>query len=185
MATPNDIANLTARLSAAYPNWNVSALTNEVYYEDLKDIATEELILAVRHCRTSATRDQRFAPSAGEIRQAVGELRGMSNNVPSSFAAWNEFKRAVVTSNYNNPQWTHPLIERTANLIGAREYGRSDVDDEPSWRARFIQCFDQLQERAERENLLLPEVRGYIETNGGRMLAPVDQMKQLAERMAK
>lgn len=184
MASPNDIANLTARLSAGYPNWNITALTNEVYYEDLKDIPTEELILAVKHCRTSTTRDQRFAPSAGEIRQAVGELRGMSNNVPSSYDAWQEFHRAVTSSNYSG-RWTHPLVGRAADLIGMREYGRSDVDDQPSWRARFIQCYEQLQERAERENLLLPEVRGYIETNGGRMLAPVDQMKQLTARLAK
>lgn len=184
MADPIDIANLTARLSAAYPNWNITPLTNEIYYEDLKDIPATELMLAAQHCRTSTTRDQRFAPSAGEIRQTVGELRGMASNVPSSYEAWQEFKRAVTSSNYS-PQWSHSLVGKAADLIGMQQYGRSNVDDEPSWRARFIQCYEQLQKRAERENLLVPEVRGYIEANGGRLLTSIDQMKQLTDRMTK
>jgi hypothetical protein len=183
MATKQDIIKILGVISAGYPNFSPSEQTVEVYWQVLSDLPSDELKAACLHCISESGR--KFAPTVGELRGAVGELRGMSSNVPSSFQAWNEFKRVVVSSSYNNPQWSHPLIERTANLIGMREYGRSDVDDEPSWRARFIQCYDQLQSRAERENLLLPEVRGYIEANGGRMLAPVDQMKQLAERMTR
>lgn len=182
MATKHEVEIIIAKLSAAFPNWKVTAYTVQVYLEDLQDIDSETLDAAVRMCRTEPGRA--FAPSTGEIRGAVGKLRGMATNLPSSYEAWQEFRRFVVSSNYS-PEWSHPLVERTAKLIGMREYGHSDVDDEPSWRARFIQCYEQLQERAERENLLLPEVRGYIEANGGRMLAPADQMKQLAERMTR
>jgi hypothetical protein len=111
-------------------------------------------------------------------------LRSMSSNTPSSFDAWREFKKAVTSSNYS-PQWSHPLVERAARLIGMREYGYSDISDEPSWRSRFIQCYEQLQERAQKEDLLIPEVRGYIETRGGKLLSPSEQMKQLTQGMTK
>jgi hypothetical protein len=186
MADRHEIEIMIAKLSAAFPNWKVSPYTIQVYLEDLQDIDSETLDAAVKMCRTEPGRA--FAPSTGEIRGAVGKLRGMANNVPSPFEAWQEFKHVVVSSLYTRSQkieWSHPLVEKTANLIGLQAYGASNVDDEPSWRARFIQCYEQLQERAERENLLLPEVRGYIETNGGRFLAPVEQIKQLAKGMTK
>lgn len=182
MASKLDIAEILGVIAVAYPNFAVTEQTNQVYWQILADIPTAELKAAALHCISESGR--KFAPSVGELRGAVGELRGMSSNLPSSYDAWQEFRRAVVSSNYS-AKWTHPLIGRAADLIGMREYGRSDVDDQPSWRARFIQCYEQLQERAERENLLLPEVRGYIEANGGRSLAPVDQMKQLTDRMRK
>lgn len=180
MASKLDIAEILGVIAVAYPNFAVTEQTNQVYWQILSDIPTDELKAATMHCISESGR--KFAPSVGELRGAVGELRGLSSNVPSSYEAWQEFKRAVTHSNYV-PEWSHPLVEKSAKLIGMREYGQSDVDDEPSWRARFIQCYEQLQERAERENLLLPEVRGYIETNGGRLLAPTDQMKQLTDRM--
>ncbi len=182
MANKHEIEIIIAKLSAAFPNWKVTAYTVQVYLEDLQDIDSDTLEAAVKMCRTEPGRA--FAPSTGEIRGAVGKLRGMASNTPSPYEAWQEFKRAVVSSNYS-PEWSHPLVEKTARLIGMRDYGQSNVDDEPSWRARFIQCYEQLLDRAQNENLLLPEVRGYIETNGGRFLAPLDQMKQLADRMRK
>lgn len=182
MCSEIDIAEILAVIAVAYPNFVVTEKTNEVYWQILSDIPTDELKAACLHCISESGR--KFAPSVGEIRGAVGELRGMVSNVPSSYDAWNEFHKNVVRSDYS-PQWSHPLVEKTARLIGMHDYGQSNVDDQPSWRARFIQCYEQLQERAQSENLLLPEVRGYIEANGGRFLAPVDQMKQLTERMTK
>lgn len=182
MASEKDVAEIVAVIGVAYPNFAVTAKTVEIYWQILSDIPTDELKAATLHCISESGR--KFAPSVGELRGAVGELRGMSSNVPSSYEAWQEFHRAAVSSNYSN-QWSHPLVEKAARLIGLREYGFCNVDDQPSWRARFIQCYEQLQERAERENLLVPEVRGYIEANGGRLLAPVDQMKQLTDRLTK
>lgn len=182
MASEKDVAEIVAVIGVAYPNFAVTAKTVEIYWQILSDIPTDELKAATLHCISESGR--KFAPSVGELRGAVGELRGLSSNVPSSYEAWQEFKRAVITSNYS-PQWSHSLVGKAADLIGMQQYGRSNVDDEPSWRARFIQCYEQLQGRAERENLLLPEVRGYVEANGGRLLAPVEQMKQLTDRMSK
>lgn len=182
MATKQEIEIIIAKLSAAFPNWKVNAYTIQIYLEDLSDIDYQTLEVAVKMCRTEPGRA--FAPSTGEIRGAVGQLRGMATNTPSSHEAWNEFHRAVTSSNYS-PQWSHSLIEKTARLIGMREYGASNVDDMPSWRARFIQCYEQLQERANKEDMMLPAVRGYLEVNGEMLEAPFEQMKKLSEGMRK
>lgn len=182
MATKLDIAEILAVIATAYPNFTVTEKTTQVYWQILSDIPSDELKAATLHCISESGR--KFAPSVGELRGAVGELRGMYSNAPSSYEAWEEFRRAVVSSDYTHI-FSHQLVEDTSRLIGMRAYGQSDTGDTPSWRARFIQCYEQMQERAQRENLLVPEVRGYIEANGGRFLAPVDQIKQLTDRMKK
>lgn len=183
MATRPEIELMIAKLSAAFPNWKVTAYTIQVYLEDLQDIDSETLDAAVKFCRTEPGRA--FAPSTGEIRGAVGKLRGMASNVPSSYQAWEEVcgQIRINGGDFGNPVWSHPLVEKAMQMIGWRNLRMSE--DQTADRARFIQCYEQLQERAERENLLLPEVRGYIETNGGRLLAPIDQIKRLTERMTK
>ena len=82
MATDIDIAKIVTMLSAAYPNWSPNEFTNEVYFQDLQDIPTDLLMVAVKHCRTSTQRDQRFAPSAGEIRQAVSDIKRQTQGIP-------------------------------------------------------------------------------------------------------
>lgn len=57
---------MIARLSAAFPNWNVNKYTVQVYFEDLQDIPDGELEDAARACRMESGRA--FAPSIGEIR---------------------------------------------------------------------------------------------------------------------
>jgi hypothetical protein len=175
MANQTDIAAVLAVINVAYPNFTVTEKTVEVYWQILSDIPSDELKAAALHCISESGR--KFAPSVGELRGAVGELRSLSNNVPSSFEAWQEFKKG---------RYSHPLVEKAANLIGRKEFGMSNVDDEPSWRARFIQAYEQLQARAEKEDLMVPEVRGYIEANGGKLMkSPMDQIRSLADGMRK
>jgi len=73
MANPQDISKVIARLSAAFPNWNVNQYTIQVYCEDLCDIPADELEEAARICRKEPGRA--FAPSIGELRQAWEEYR--------------------------------------------------------------------------------------------------------------
>ena len=59
-------------------------------------------------------------------------------------------------------------------------------DNATADRARFIQAYEQLADRAETEMMETPIVRGYIEKEGGRELpAPFDQIKQLTARLEK
>jgi hypothetical protein len=181
MANRQEIELMIAKLSAAFPNWKVNAYTIQVYLEDLSDIDSEELDLAVKHCRTQPGRA--FAPSTGEIRGAVSELRVMARNIPSSFEAWQEVGRQISINggDFGKPFWSHPLVQKTVEAIGWRNLRMSE--DQTADRARFIQCYEQFQERAGKEDILLPEVRGFIEAKGGRLEAPADQIKRLSEGM--
>lgn len=73
MANPQDISRVIARLSAAFPNWNVNEYTIQVYCEDLRDIPADELEEAARACRKEPGRA--FAPTIGELRAAWMEYR--------------------------------------------------------------------------------------------------------------
>lgn len=180
MASYEDIAKMVAFLVAAYPNWKMTEFTTEVYFQDLKDIPADELLIGAQHCRSESGR--KFAPSTGEIRGAVAELRGLSSNVPSSFQAWQEvLKQFSDTGYYGTPQWSHPLVEQAVRAMGWRELCMSE--NQIADRARFIQCYEQLQERVTREEMLIPEVRGYVEANGARLMAPAESMKLLSDKL--
>ena len=73
MANPQDISKVIARLSAAFPNWNVTQYTIQVYCEDLCDIPADELEQAARQCRMEEGRA--FAPTIGELRKAWAYIK--------------------------------------------------------------------------------------------------------------
>ena len=59
-------------------------------------------------------------------------------------------------------------------------------EEQTADRARFIQAYEQLETRMMKEEMLLPEVRGYIESKGGKMLeAPMDAIRRLAKGFSK
>lgn len=186
MANLQDIVELTAKLSAAYPNWNITEFTNDIYFDDLKDIDRHELMLAAQHCRSSVTRDTRFAPSTGELRSAVMDLRRMSLNVPTAYAAWEEVCKQIQINggDFGTPVWSSPLIEKAVGYLGWRNLRMSE--DPISDRMRFIQSFEQLLARAEKEEMLIPEVREFVAGRGAKLLSsPMEQMRQLAVGMQK
>jgi hypothetical protein len=181
MADHNDIQQVINVLLAAFPNFKPSEQTTEIYWQTLHDIPTEELRAGVLHCLTESGRA--FAPSVGEIRGAVAELRGMLANVPSSYQAWQEVQTQILENGgeFGNPAWSNPLVEKAVKRIGWRNLRMSDFPE--SERARFIACYEQLVSRAEREEMLIPEVRGYIEANGGKLLSPASQIGLLADKL--
>lgn len=182
MATEKDIAGIVAQLSAAYPNWNVTPFTVEVYYQDLKDIPSEELFMAAQNCRSEAGR--KFAPSVGELRGAVMELRRASMNIPSAYDAWQEVLRGMLERiGYDAPEWSNPLVAKAVKSLGWRNLCMSE--NQTADRARFIQAYEQLMERAEKEQMLIPEVREYLEDHGARLLDAPSQIKQLTKGMTK
>lgn len=155
MASLTDIATVTAKLSAAYPNWNLTEYTNDVYYEDLKDLPTDLLFAAAQHCRTSVTRDQRFAPSAGEIRVAAVELKCQADGIPSALEAWSELLKVPKSEEYVKKggmdsegriiveyikyQWSHPLVRKVAIAMGFPKF--PDWEKESYERSAFMKAY--------------------------------------------
>lgn len=183
MCQPVDIEQIINMLEIAFPNFHPKDAdkTRELYWQTLRDIPTDELKAAVLNCLTEAGRA--FAPSVGEIRGAVANLRSMSSNVPSSYQAWEEVRIFIRDNSYYvEPHWSHPLIEKTVRLFGLENLRQSE--NGMSDRMRFIQCFEQLVERAMSDEMLLPEVHGYLEINGAKLLAPLDSINLLADKLS-
>jgi hypothetical protein len=182
VSEPRDIAQIIGILSAAFPNFKPTELTAEVYLQTLADISSDELKAAVLHCITQSGRA--FAPSIGEIRGAVAELRSFSANVPSSFQAWQEVQKQILINggDYGKPEWSSPLVEEAVKRMGWRSLRMSE--DQTADRARFLQCYEQIVERATKQEMILPQVAGYIETKRTESLAS-GEMKQLAEGLRK
>lgn len=181
MAELKDIAQIIGILSAAFPNFKPSDLTPEVYFQTLNDIPTDELKAAVLHCISESGRA--FAPSVGEIRGAVALLRSYSVNVPSAYQAWQEVQKQILENggDYGRPVWSSRLVEEAVRRMGWRNLRMSE--DQTADRARFLQCYEQLVQRATQEEMLLPEVRGYIETNRPELIT--GEIKMLTDKLRK
>jgi hypothetical protein len=201
MAEIKDIFKLTAMLSAAYPNWNVTEFTNEVYYQDLKDIPTDVLFVAAQHCRTSTARDQRFAPSAGEIRAAAGEIKRQVQGVPSGLEAWGELLHVPTDEQIKSVtdekdeedrviievrtyQWSHPLVRKVAFMMGFPRF--PDWESESFERTAFLKAYEiELQNYLKQDNQP-QEVKNFIaDQKDPALLMAEKKIKQLTEGMEK
>lgn len=197
MASEKDIARIVAELSAAYPNWGASKYTTEIYFQDLKDIDSELLFLAVKHCRTSIFRDQRFAPSAGEIRVAASDLKRQAEGVPSALEAWGELlhvpsteetkwaeddengQAVIITKPY---QWSHPLVRKVAIMMGFPRF--PDWDSESYERAAFLKVYEIELQSYLKNNTQLPEVTLFVETRSAQ-IETEKRIKQLTQGFVK
>lgn len=196
MATDRDIAKLIAKLSAAYPNWNPNEFTSEIYFQDLQDIPADVLEAACQHCRTTTARDQRFAPSAGEIRAAAADIKRQAQGVPSPIQAWAELfhvpvteeTRELIEENGENVilvkpyQWSHPLVSKVAHMMGFPKF--PDWNSESYERTAFLKVYEQeLQSYLKQENQP-PQVANLIENKSAQLEAG-KPIKQLTKGMTK
>jgi len=182
MADERDVAAVVAMIGAAYPGFEPTEQTVEVYFQTLRDLAPDLLKTAALH--SIAEPGRRFAPSVGELRGAAAEIQRRAANVPASYQAWQETLEAIrrVGSYHPQPEFSHALVGQTVRALGWTALCRSE--NMAADRARFIEAYQQLQARAEAEALMLPAVRDYIEARGGRLLPPASQMKQLADKLS-
>ena len=177
MATIEDIALIVSVISVAYPNFSPSENTVEVYYQTLKDIDAELLKAATLQAVSEPGR--KFAPSVGEIRGTIIEIRKATNGIPDSYQAWTEVKRAMVdVGSYRNPEFSNPAIVETVQAFGWKNLCLSE--NEVADRAHFIKAYEQIVKRIEADANYLPEVRGYIEENKANV-----NIKLLAEKLSK
>ena len=155
MANEQDIAQIISVISAAYPNFNPTEQTAEVYFQTLKDIPSDLLKAATLQSVSEAGR--KFAPSVGEIRGMVVEIRKSANDIPDSWQAWNEVKRAMVdVGSYRKPDFTSPLVAEAVSAMGWKNLCLSE--NEVADRMHFIKAYEQLVKRVEADANYLPDV---------------------------
>jgi len=158
MATKQDIMKILGVISAAYPNFSPSEQTVEVYWQILSDIPSDELKAATLNCISESGR--KFAPSVGEIRGAVGDLRSLVDKIPSAADAWRE----ASDSNGKGIPWSHHLVRMAADAAGGW-YNLSHSENIVADRARFLQFYESYSIRYKNDQNMLPEVKRYIESH--------------------
>jgi hypothetical protein len=153
MANKKQVAQILAKMSAAFPNWKPDNLTTQVYFEDLQDIPFEELDVAANMARTQPGRA--FAPSTAEIRGAVMELRASAQNLPSAGEAW----QMIVMGHWHDlPEF----VAEAANEMGGWEalhYSSNQAYD----RNVFFKHYGNKLDRKKRELVMLPDAKLYLE----------------------
>lgn len=154
MATDKEVARILAMVAAAYPNYTLTKETAQVYARLLADVPVEALqAAAMQH-----TTQSKWFPAVAELRDIAFGFMSGANDIPTALEAWAEVKREVMHEHV--AKFSHPLVKRAVDTLGGLSaYGQSDIDDEASWRARFVQSYEELRGRAMRNVTMLPEVR--------------------------
>jgi hypothetical protein len=172
---------VVALIQAAFPNYHPQPAMLDVLHQFLQDLPGDLLKVAV--LEACAQSGRAFAPSVGEIRQAVLRLSARLQAVPNEFEAWAEvcrmpgdcLKTCIELDQAGNPvtdehgrvtitkkklAWSHPLVERTALLLGWPHFPGENLSAD---RAHFFQAYRAgLAQLLERQ-CELPAVRRFLE----------------------
>lgn len=180
MATDNTIAQVVNMLFHAplanKPEAGEITAVARIFRATLADIEDSLLVAAAtQHIAMS-----KWFPAVADLRQAAVALVHRVDGVPDSYTAWQQVKQAsangwgIVTWHtaedgsfqkcQKEPTGVHPMAVKALNTLGGiGEFHNRMADDEPSWRARFISAYEQLQQRQAEDGMMLPAVAGYIE----------------------
>lgn len=181
MATHETIRQVVQLLFAAplanKPDERSIGATTKVFIATLSDIPDDLLKAAVtQHIATS-----KWFPAVADLRETAVSLVHLADDVPDAYTAWQQVKRV-----FRGGPEPHPLATKTINALGGlAEFGKSDISDEPSWRARFVAAYESYQRREAESTMMLPAVAGYIEARrelngqsiGGMIAALTGQLK--------
>ena len=166
MASKNTIANIMDLLFSAPLNFKPRPLAGQteigviqstvrVFEAILIDLEDDLLMAAVIHYLST---EENFPTPAGLRKRAV-DLLDRADGIPDAFTAWAEIKRTL----RGGPEPSALALQAINSLGGLAEYGKSNIDDETSWRAQFIRAYGVLQQRRREDSMLLPQLASYIQ----------------------
>jgi hypothetical protein len=163
MATLAEITAIWDILDLMYPGFSKGRTTKDmkavlvIWCEMLAPFPVEVLKLAAKqHIATS-----KYPPAISEIRSIAISI--MQPPRLTGMEAWGEVGREMrrVSGVYGTPQFSDPLIEKVVREMGWRNLCTSEMP--AADRARFIEAYDQIQGRQQREQETLPEIRALSE----------------------
>jgi len=158
MAEAREVATLLRPLLATWPEEPFPSDRVAVYAAALADLDADLLRAAIAHCIATL----RFFPKPAEIRSAAFELVKTAEGVPDTSTAWGEVMSEISrVGSYGLPRFSHPAIERAVRLTGG--WQRICLSETlASDRARFIEFYGQVIDKADRETRMLPTVRQHV-----------------------
>jgi len=162
MASEEFILKGLTILASVFPHSKVTEQTLQIYAGDLADLPEQILELAFAECRTTCE----FFPTLKAIRDTAARL-ALGDSL-EALEAWSLVKQFARNGDYNHVhEFDDPLITECARILGWRDYLNSPTNDEPSWRARFCEIYNQLRERQVRGLRSLPQVNEYRRLSSG------------------
>lgn len=150
MATIEEIKRLVKVMvasfgpSSGYINPEILALMPTAYAMQLEEFELEELEKGLRNLLVTSTK----IPSAMEFRAEIIRMR--FGDIRAGGDAWGDVKPQVRGT--RKPEFKDPLVARVMQALGWDAYRNSDEND-PSWRARFIELYDRYA-KLEKEAML-------------------------------
>jgi len=160
----SDAKAIVQQLVAAYPNAKVSEQTVVVYLRMLQDIPADELQTVVDQCIAQ----HKFIPTVAEIRDMYHTLT-VSLAQPTAAEAWGQVRRAITRyGRIRVPEFDDPLVAEAVTHMGWRELCVSE--NQVADRARFLQIYEQLEQRRAQGDKLLPPARQLAVRSGGQLL---------------
>ena len=167
----DEFSAVMAVLATSYPNFKLTVETMTVYKQLLSDIPVDYLKAG---CLKHATENKWF-PSVAELRAAAFDVMTNKPTIPSAFEAWQEVRESILKYGRDRkPLFSHPVIERSVNVMGWKELCLSENSDYD--RAHFFKVYESMLYRAEESVKRLPEVQRAMDTGSAiKMLA--DKLK--------
>jgi hypothetical protein len=156
-----EFAKVMGLLAASYPRFEMTEATIEAYYQILGDLDIDLVKAAASDLVGS---DSPWFPTAGQIRAAAFRMVEEQRGDPTAGEAWGEVMATVGTVGYVGvPEFSDPLVKQSVDAIGGwLLLCQSHTDAMAANRARFIQAYETLQERARHQERMLPQVREVV-----------------------
>lgn len=136
----------------------------KLYAMTLQDIDDQLLKAAVvNHIAT-----EKWFPAIADIRSSALSLVSRADSTPSAYEAWQEVKIALRKfGSWRIEEGENSLSPATAKAVryfgGLKEFCLMEASDESSWRMRFIDAYNGVQQREAENAMTLPAISSYIE----------------------
>jgi len=146
-----ETAKVCALLKAAFPVWNTTPETIELYHYMLQDVQAE---VAFRAVQDWILTEERFPTVAG-IRRKCAEVSGVL--ALSAQEAWAEVSDAVERYGLHNWQnlerkpWSNEIIGKCVKAISW--YNICHSDNPTATRAQFIKMYDEFKSKSDNDIL--------------------------------
>ena len=146
-----ETAKVCALLKAAFPVWNTTPETIELYHAMLQDVEAD---VAFRAVQDWILTEERFPTVAG-IRRKCAEVSGVLSL--SAREAWAEVAEAVDRYGLNNweniqrPPWSNEIIGKCVKAISWWNVCQSD--NPTATRAQFIKMYEEFKGKSDNDIL--------------------------------
>lgn len=168
MADNSSFKKVWDQLLDAFPQSATRPGTVTIYTKMLADIACDDLLKVVEDGIATEWRFTRM-PTIAEIRQHWTALRVRALGVPSGVEAWGEVLAQLHP--YRMPKFSTELIKQAVRAIGWNLLIQAENEQMFTHRARFVEVYETLLERAKHSATMTPAVRDSGLGRDGRELA--------------